>query len=172
MAKAKRPEPPPAEEPEPAAPPEERASRNGLVFAGAVAAASLAATVLLLSGWTPGPTPAAPPRVTTSAAPAPAATTPAKKVRPRPRKPAPRPKSARALAAELFAGECGFCHTLAAAGATGRAGPNLDKLRPSRARVLDAIAAGGRRTGLMPPGIVTGADAARLATFVAGATRR
>jgi hypothetical protein len=38
--------------------------------------------------------------------------------------------------------------------------------------VLDAIAAGGRRTGLMPPGIVTGADAARLATFVAGATRR
>jgi hypothetical protein len=38
--------------------------------------------------------------------------------------------------------------------------------------VLAAIAAGGRRTGLMPPGIFTGADAVRVAKFVSEATRR
>jgi cytochrome c6 len=75
-------------------------------------------------------------------------------------------------AAELFAGECGFCHTLADAGTTGRAGPNLDELRPSRGRVLAAIADGGRRTGLMPPGILAGAEALQVAKYVARVTHR
>lgn len=156
--------------------PVERTSRRPLVTAALVVAGCGAATVLLLSGWTPGPgLPKPPPR---SAAPA---TTAPRKVR-TPAKPrsvpkrsvpkraaAPAPQSA---AAQLFAGECGFCHTLADAGTTGRAGPNLDRLRPSRQRVLDAIAAGGRRTGLMPPGILSGAEAQQVARYVARVTHR
>jgi uncharacterized membrane protein len=42
---------------------------------------------------------------------------------------------------------CGGCHTLAAAGATGNAGPNLDGARPSQARVAEVVT-GGR--GAMP----------------------
>ena len=51
-------------------------------------------------------------------------------------------------------------------------GPNLDKLQPNVTRVLNAIDAGGRRTGLMPPGILGGSDARRVANFVGEATRR
>lgn len=38
---------------------------------------------------------------------------------------------------------CGGCHTLAAAGASGSAGPNLDLLRPSSAAVAGQVASGG-----------------------------
>lgn len=38
---------------------------------------------------------------------------------------------------------CGGCHTLAAAGSTGNAGPNLDQLLPSSAAVADQVASGG-----------------------------
>jgi hypothetical protein len=51
-------------------------------------------------------------------------------------------------------------------------GPNLDELKPSRARVLAAIRDGGRGTGLMSPGMLVGADAQRVAKFVAEASRR
>src|SRR5207244_8549132 len=42
-------------------------------------------------------------------------------------------------ARRLFAVYCGICHTLADAGVTGDVGPNLDRLAPTRARVLAAI---------------------------------
>ncbi|MFL5929149.1 MAG: hypothetical protein ACJ77E_19635 [Gaiellaceae bacterium] len=176
-AVAPPPPPPPAAVEAPVAA-EEREGRGATIAAIAIAVLCAGATALLLSGWTPGPHQSAPPRVAARLAPpAPKkAATPRKKTvttqkTARPAAPAKRPAPQR-FAAALFAGECGFCHTLAAAGTTGTAGPNLDKLRPSETRVLNAIAAGGRRTGLMPPGIFGGADATRVAKFVAGATRR
>jgi mono/diheme cytochrome c family protein len=42
---------------------------------------------------------------------------------------------------------CAGCHTLAAAGATGTTGPNLDQLKPSSATVSHQVMVGG---GLMP----------------------
>ena len=143
-----------------------------------VVVASTAATFLLLSGWTHGPGQPKPPRVAARAAPATtAAPKPAQKktVKPKARtrkRARPVPLTTRQISKQLFQGQCGFCHTLAAAGTSGRVGPNLDRLRPTRQRVLDAIAAGGRRTGLMPPGLFTGRDALNVATFVAEATRR
>jgi mono/diheme cytochrome c family protein len=38
---------------------------------------------------------------------------------------------------------CAGCHTLAAAGATGTVGPNLDQLKPSMARVVKQVTNGG-----------------------------
>jgi uncharacterized membrane protein len=59
-----------------------------------------------------------------------------------------------ATAAELARGEsvfasagCGGCHTLAAAGASGTVGPNLDGATPSRGRVEQIVATG---QGVMP----------------------
>jgi mono/diheme cytochrome c family protein len=191
---AKRPsESPPAEQPPAAAAaaplvaddvaddaPESPASRRGTIVAVAVVVACAAATGLLLSGWTPGPgspgggAPAAAP-VTQ---PAPAKKPPRKAVR----KPKPRLTRkqelararirARNVSRDLFSNECGVCHTLAAAGTSGQAGPNLDKLRPTRARVLAAIRNGGRGSGLMSPNLVVGNDAARIAAFVAQSTHR
>ena len=37
---------------------------------------------------------------------------------------------------------CGMCHTLAAAGATGTVGPNLDVVKPSKAAVINAVTLG------------------------------
>jgi len=65
----------------------------------------------------------------------------------------------------LFASTCGGCHTLAAAGTSGRVGPNLDDLRPAVDRVLAAIKAG---PGVMPEELYDGADARAVAEFVAG----
>lgn len=65
---------------------------------------------------------------------------------------------------ELFAQRCGGCHTLAAAGTDGDVGPNLDTLKPDRARVLRAIASG---PGVMPTGLAEGADAEAIADAVA-----
>ena len=170
------PPPPPVAAPVDA---EEREGRGATIAAIAIAVLCAGATALLLSGWTPGPHQSAPPRVAARIAPAAPkkVATPRKKtVKPSPRAQEPAKPAKRAaplrFAAALFAGECGFCHTLSAAGTTGTAGPNLDKLRPSETRVVNAIAAGGRRTGLMPPGILGGSDARRVAKFVAEATRR
>ncbi len=74
----------------------------------------------------------------------------------------------------LFAGSCGACHTLAAAGTDGIVGPNLDDtLAPggqgaydsSYPRTLSAIACG--LAGRMPAKIVSGDQAQELAAFVA-----
>src|SRR5947208_13461264 len=48
---------------------------------------------------------------------------------------------------------CASCHTLKAARSTGRDGPNLDKSKPSYARIVDAISKGGSRTKRWPTGM-------------------
>jgi mono/diheme cytochrome c family protein len=71
---------------------------------------------------------------------------------------------------ELFATNCGSCHTLAKAGTDGVVGPNLDTLlgtatpQANKARVLNAITNG--INGRMPKGIVAGGEADQVATFV------
>lgn len=47
----------------------------------------------------------------------------------------------------IFAANCGSCHTLAAAGTSGKVGPNLDDAKPSKERVT-SIVTNGR--GAMP----------------------
>jgi mono/diheme cytochrome c family protein len=80
-------------------------------------------------------------------------------------------------AKDLFANTCGYCHTLAAAGADGVVGPDLDELlAPSGAnsaesfegnynRVLQAVNCG--IAGRMPKGILIGQEAEDVAAFVA-----
>jgi len=69
---------------------------------------------------------------------------------------------------EVFAQRCATCHTLVAANAVGKVGPNLDQLRPPKALVLDAVQKGrARGQGQMPAGLVDGEDAQDVATFVA-----
>jgi mono/diheme cytochrome c family protein len=69
---------------------------------------------------------------------------------------------------ELFSERCKNCHTLAAANATARVGPNLDELRPPKALVLDAIENGrANGNGNMAVGLVEGEDAEAVAQFVA-----
>jgi mono/diheme cytochrome c family protein len=69
---------------------------------------------------------------------------------------------------ELFGRICQQCHTLAEANAVGKVGPNLDKLKPPKALVLDAILHGrARGAGTMPAGLYQGKDAEDVASFVA-----
>src|SRR3954451_15618634 len=65
---------------------------------------------------------------------------------------------------QLFAGTCGSCHTLKAAGTKGTFGPNLDQLKPDEATVRKQIRKGG---GGMPAGLLKGKDAATVAPYVA-----
>jgi mono/diheme cytochrome c family protein len=60
---------------------------------------------------------------------------------------------------------CGGCHTLAAAGSTGIAGPNLDYLRPSSGAVASQVTYGG---GGMPSfgGSLSTSEIQSLATWV------
>lgn len=79
----------------------------------------------------------------------------------------------------LFGEHCAVCHTLAAANAVGKVGPNLDTLKPSEQVVLHTVAygclpnaKGGANDsclgqGVMPSGVVTGVDATDVAKFVA-----
>jgi hypothetical protein len=81
---------------------------------------------------------------------------------------------------ELFGHNCAFCHTLAAANATAKVGPNLDELRPSEQVVLNTIINGCLQNppsttspqtclgyGTMPSGILQGQQAKQVAAFVA-----
>jgi hypothetical protein len=81
---------------------------------------------------------------------------------------------------ELFGHNCAFCHTLAAANATAKVGPNLDTLRPSEQVVLHTIINGCLQSppstsspqaclgfGTMPAGILQGRQAEDVASFVA-----
>jgi mono/diheme cytochrome c family protein len=69
---------------------------------------------------------------------------------------------------ELFSQSCATCHTLAAARAVGRVGPNLDVLRPPQSLVLNAIAMGrANGRGQMPALLYQGRDAQAVASFVA-----
>jgi mono/diheme cytochrome c family protein len=67
----------------------------------------------------------------------------------------------------LFVENCGSCHTLDAAGTVGQIGPNLGDVPLDEADVRRAIEIGGEGSGNMPRNIVTGADAADVAAFVA-----
>lgn len=74
---------------------------------------------------------------------------------------------------ELFGQICQQCHVLAAANAVGQTGPDLDKLKPPKALVLDAILQGrARGAGTMPAGLYTGRDAQDVADFVAAVAGR
>ncbi len=68
--------------------------------------------------------------------------------------------------AQVFASAgCGGCHVLAAAGAAGAAGPNLDVMRPSPNQVVTVVTAG---KGTMPgySGRLTATQIQDVATFV------
>lgn len=80
---------------------------------------------------------------------------------------------AEASGRQLFAANCGTCHTMRAASTTGRVGPNLDELRPPKALVLDAIEKGrARGQGQMPGELLVGDQARQVAAFVAAAAGR
>lgn len=79
----------------------------------------------------------------------------------------------------LFGDHCAVCHTLAAANANGKVGPNLDVLKPPASLVLRTINNGCLQKpastsdpqnclgqGNMPAQIVQGKDAADVAQFV------
>lgn len=80
---------------------------------------------------------------------------------------------------QLFGDHCGVCHTLAAANAVGKVGPNLDLLKPAQSTVLNTINNGclpnppkGSNQGclgqgVMPAAVVQGQDAQNVAAFVA-----
>lgn len=81
---------------------------------------------------------------------------------------------------ELFGENCSVCHTLAAANAVGKVGPNLDTLKPPAALVLSTINNGCLQSpgpgssneaclgqGTMPAQLVEGKDAQDVANFVA-----
>jgi mono/diheme cytochrome c family protein len=75
---------------------------------------------------------------------------------------------------DIFAQRCATCHTLAAANAVGKVGPNLDQLvggldpKGQKAFVLNAIQQGrAQGRGQMPADLVDGQDAQDVAAFVA-----
>jgi mono/diheme cytochrome c family protein len=80
---------------------------------------------------------------------------------------------------DLFGQHCGLCHTLAAANAVGKVGPNLDIVQPTEQLVLHTIANGCLQSpppgspeaclgyGTMPADVVQGVDANDVAQFVA-----
>jgi mono/diheme cytochrome c family protein len=73
--------------------------------------------------------------------------------------------------ADLFGQRCRMCHTLKAANATGKTGPDLDAAPRNKALVLDAIEKGrASGNGNMPAQVFEGEDAEAVAEFVAVAT--
>jgi cytochrome c oxidase subunit 1 len=71
------------------------------------------------------------------------------------------------VGAQLFSARCGSCHVMKAANTSGTVGPNLDQVRPDAARVLAALRNGGTGSGTMPKDLVVGAEAQKVAEFVA-----
>jgi mono/diheme cytochrome c family protein len=76
---------------------------------------------------------------------------------------------------------CSSCHTLKAVGSTGRDGPDLDKAKPSYARIVDFVTNGRPASKRWPTGSpgfggrhaeLTKAEIADLAAFVYTATHR
>jgi mono/diheme cytochrome c family protein len=80
---------------------------------------------------------------------------------------------------EIFGERCGLCHTLSAANAVGKVGPNLDQIQPTEQLVLHTIQNGCLQNppkgsqeaclgeGNMPADVVQGQDAVDVAKFVA-----
>jgi mono/diheme cytochrome c family protein len=87
--------------------------------------------------------------------------------------------AAEKIGRETFGDHCAVCHTLSAASASGKVGPNLDLLKPSEPVVLHTIANGCLPNapsssaqaclgqGVMPANVVTGRAATDVAMFVA-----
>lgn len=74
---------------------------------------------------------------------------------------------------QIFGERCASCHTLAAARADGKVGPNLDRLQPPEGLVADAVERGRQRgSGTMPAGIVQGEDVDAVSAFVAAVAGR
>lgn len=75
---------------------------------------------------------------------------------------------------KLFARNCATCHTLKAANAVGKVGPNLDQLKGlNAALVVNAIQLGrARGMGQMPAALLTGEDVDKVASFVAASAGR
>jgi mono/diheme cytochrome c family protein len=76
---------------------------------------------------------------------------------------------------------CNSCHTLKAAGSTGRDGPNLDKAKPSYATIVDFVTKGRPATKRWPTGSpgfggprgeLTKTEIRDLAAFVYAATHK
>jgi mono/diheme cytochrome c family protein len=67
--------------------------------------------------------------------------------------------------AQLFKDNCSSCHTLAAAGASGKVGPNLDQLQPGPDLVTKQVTNGG---GSMPAfkGKLTDQQIKQIADYV------
>jgi mono/diheme cytochrome c family protein len=87
--------------------------------------------------------------------------------------------SAEKTGRELFGQHCAFCHTLAAANAIGKIGPNLDTLQPAESLILHTIQNGCLQSppsgspetclgnGTMPANVLQGQQADQVAKFVA-----
>jgi mono/diheme cytochrome c family protein len=75
---------------------------------------------------------------------------------------------------KLFSKNCATCHTLKAASAVGKVGPNLDtKQGLNKALVVNAIDTGrAQGNGQMPARLLTGQDVQKVASFVAAAAGR
>ena len=75
------------------------------------------------------------------------------------------PTNAATSGAAIFKTNCASCHTLAAAGATGTVGPDLDQLKPPLARVVRQVTNGG---AIMPAfkGTLTAAQIQAVAKYV------
>jgi sulfite dehydrogenase len=74
----------------------------------------------------------------------------------------------------LFKARCGTCHTLADARTHGRVGPNLDRLKPTYAQILQQVTNGGPGgLGSMPrfKDQLTKAQIAAVSRYVAWAVR-
>ena len=79
---------------------------------------------------------------------------------------------------DIFGERCALCHTLAAANAVGKVGPNLDMIQPTEQLVLHTIQYGCLQNppygsqeaclgeGTMPADVVQGVDATDVAKFV------
>jgi mono/diheme cytochrome c family protein len=56
---------------------------------------------------------------------------------------------------KIFGDTCGACHTMAAANAVGKVGPNLDQLKPTKQLLQSAITQGRQRgNGTMPANLL------------------
>jgi mono/diheme cytochrome c family protein len=72
---------------------------------------------------------------------------------------------------QLFGQRCRMCHTLKAANATGKVGPDLDEPPRNKSLVLDAIKNGrADGNGNMPAAVYEGREAEAVAEFVAVAS--
>ena len=120
----------------------------------------------------PEPTPAAaePPPP-----PPPVVEKPAPRAAPPPPQPAakkPTGKGGKADGKSIFASAgCATCHTLAAAGATGTVGPNLDQAKPSLDLAIERVTNG---KGVMPSfkGQLTEAEIRAVAEFASTSSRQ